>query len=182
MNGDVVDHWHRDLAGINLEALERLKAESYKRKIVWVRGNHDGKYELEGDSNIKFVNSYNIDKLLFIAHGHNFDKVMPSHKGFIIIFKMLHNLRIKLLGLETVHVAHYAKKFPHLYEVLTRHVRKKAIKYAKQNGYKAVTCGHTHFVEDKTVNGIRYLNTGAWTESPLSSVRVTDDKIELIEI
>ena len=77
-----------------------------------MRGNHDGKYELEDPAKIEFAKSYHIDKRLYIAHGHNFDKVMPSHKGFIIFFKMLHKIRTKLLGIESVHVAHYAKKYP----------------------------------------------------------------------
>lgn len=107
---------------------------------------------------------------------------MPPHKGFIILFKMLHNLRIKLFGVESIHVAHYAKRYPHLYSVLTRHVSKKAIKYAKQYEYKAITCGHTHFIEDKIIKGIRYLNTGAWTEEPICYILVTDDNIELIKL
>ncbi|MCK5529215.1 MAG: metallophosphoesterase, partial [Kiritimatiellae bacterium] len=88
INGDVVDHWHRDLEGISLQALERLKAESYKRKVIWVRGNHDSKYKLEDPAKIEFADSYHIGKRLYIAHGHNFDNVMPPHKGFIIFFKM----------------------------------------------------------------------------------------------
>ncbi len=182
INGDVVDHWHRDLEGIHLDALNRLKDESLKRKVVWVRGNHDSKYKLEDPAKIEFADSYNINKRLYIAHGHNFDNVMPHHKGFIIFFKILHKIRTKLLGAESVHVAHYAKKYPHLYKVLTGHVANKAIKYAKQNNYEAITCGHTHFVEDKIIDGIHYLNTGAWTEPPICYVKVTDDKIDLLSL
>ena len=181
INGDVVDHWHRDLTGIHLQALEHLQAESYNRQVIWIRGNHDEKYELVDPAKIEFTDDYHIDKRLYISHGYNFDNVMPYHKLFIIFFKTVHRIRVKL-GAESMHVAHYAKQFPKLYEFLKSHVSKNAIIYAKENGYTAVTCGHTHFIEDKTIDGIRYLNTGAWTEQPISYIRVTDNKIELLEI
>ena len=180
INGDVIDHWHKDLEGIHLEALECLKAKSYNRKVIWVRGNHDEKYNLDGPHNIEFVNSYHIDKRIYISHGYAFDNVMPYHRLFIIFFKTIHRIRVKL-GAESMHVARYAKKFPRLYEFLKRHVSKNAIEYAKENGYAAVTCGHTHFIEDKTIDNIRYINTGSWTELPICYIQITDNKIELLE-
>ncbi len=180
LNGDVIDHWHRELQGIHADALALLRKESFTRKIIWIRGNHDDQYELTGKHNIIFCNYYNIDKRLFISHGYNFDNVMPYHKAFIIFFKMIHHLRIKL-GAESVHVARYAKKYPHLYNFLKRHVSANAIEYAKENGYAAVTCGHTHFIEDKTIDGIYYINTGTWTEPPICYIEVAKTEITLKE-
>ena len=57
-----------------------------------------------------------------------------------------------------------------------------AIEYAKENNYEAVTCGHTHFTEDVTVDGIRYVNTGCWTELPASYLHVDDSDIRLVEV
>jgi predicted phosphodiesterase len=54
-----------------------------------------------------------------------------------------------------------------------------AVNYAAENGFEAVTCGHTHFAEEYFINGIRYLNTGAWTERPTYYVRVTDNEMTL---
>ena len=54
-----------------------------------------------------------------------------------------------------------------------------AVNYAAANGFEAVTCGHTHFAEEHFVNGVKYLNTGAWTEQPTYYVRVTDNKMTL---
>jgi UDP-2,3-diacylglucosamine pyrophosphatase LpxH len=179
MNGDVVDHWHRGLKGDDLRALERIREESRRRKVVWVRGNHDDHYEVEDPAGIEVASSYRIGNRLYVSHGFHFDSVMPYHKTFIAMFHLFHQARIRL-GAEPVHVAYYAKKFSILYNVLRRHVCMNAIEYAKENGFAAVACGHTHFVEDRVIDGIRYLNTGSWTEVPVCYVDVTDDDLKLV--
>jgi predicted phosphodiesterase len=57
-----------------------------------------------------------------------------------------------------------------------------AVNCAKENGYDTVTCGHTHYPEDRVINGIRYVNTGAWTESPAFYLLVTPGEITLQKI
>ncbi|MEE4606925.1 MAG: hypothetical protein V2J65_37000, partial [Desulfobacteraceae bacterium] len=54
-----------------------------------------------------------------------------------------------------------------------------AVSCAIENGFEAVTCGHTHYPEDMVVDGIRYINTGAWTELPAHYLYVTADGITL---
>ena len=91
---------------------------------------------------------------------------------------MLHDLRIKL-GARPVHVAQYAKRWNRLYAYLRKSVMINAINYAAENGFKAVTCGHTHYAEEQIVKGIQYINTGAWTEKPTFYVHVNDNEIAL---
>ena len=50
---------------------------------------------------------------------------------------------------------------------------------AIENGFEAVTCSHTHYPENMVVDGIRYINTGAWTELPAHYLYVTADDITL---
>jgi len=90
----------------------------------------------------------------------------------------MHDLRIKL-GARPVHVAQYAKRWKRFYAYLRKSVMLNAVNYAAENGFHAVTCGHTHYAEEQMINGIRYLNTGAWTEQPTYCVRVTDNEISL---
>jgi UDP-2,3-diacylglucosamine pyrophosphatase LpxH len=90
----------------------------------------------------------------------------------------MHDLRVKL-GARPVHVAQYAKKWALFYKFLRKNVMINAINCAKKNGYEAVTCGHTHYPEDIVSNGIRYINTGAWTESPVFYIQVTGDELYL---
>ena len=90
----------------------------------------------------------------------------------------MHDLRVKL-GARPVHVAQYAKKWKSFYAYLRKNVMLNAVNYAATNGFEAVTCGHTHFAEEHFVNGIKYINTGAWTESPTYFIRVTDTEMTL---
>jgi UDP-2,3-diacylglucosamine pyrophosphatase LpxH len=76
-------------------------------------------------------------------------------------------------------VAEYAKKWKRFYRYLRKNVMLNAVNYARENGFKAVTCGHTHYAEEQFINGIRYLNTGAWTELPVYYVRIADNDIKL---
>lgn len=178
LNGDTVDYRH---TGANCEreaALDLLRAESRRREVVWVYGNHDDGYVMESPAHIRFVSHFAIDHRLCVAHGHDFDNVMPYHRAFIRLFRLMHHLRMRL-GCEAVHVAQYAKKWKRLYAILRRNVLMNAVEYARENGFSAVACGHTHFPEEHLVDGIRYFNTGSWTERPMYYVRVTDDAITL---
>jgi UDP-2,3-diacylglucosamine pyrophosphatase LpxH len=181
LNGDTIDRWHKRLLEKHKEVLAVLVAESYKRRVIWVRGNHDKRFKVETPNQIEFVDSHAIGDLLFISHGINFDRVMPFSRLFIFLFRCMHRLRV-WLGAESVHVAFYAKKFRRLYEILRTNIRTNAVAYAKQHGFKAVTCGHTHCAEDVVVDGIEYINTGAWTEEPICYISVCDSKMELKQV
>lgn len=183
MNGDTVDRWHpvhhylRD----HQPAFDWLARESHRRSITWVLGNHDYDFVVPDPGRMTFPKSHHLGKRLYISHGYDFDRVMPFSRWFIRAFRHYHHLRI-WLGADPVHVADYAKRFRRLYDVLCRNVRGHAVEYAKANGYEAVTCGHTHFVEDCVQDGIRYINTGAWTETPLVCLQVTPSDMRLVKL
>ncbi|MGD9102679.1 MAG: hypothetical protein PVF64_04075, partial [Desulfobacterales bacterium] len=82
-------------------------------------------------------------------------------------------------GARPIHVAQYAKKWKRFYGYLRKNVMHNAVNYAAKYGFEAVTCGHTHYAEEQFVNGIKYLNTGAWTEQPTYFVRVSANEIML---
>jgi UDP-2,3-diacylglucosamine pyrophosphatase LpxH len=95
---------------------------------------------------------------------------MPRNQAFMKAFKWMHDLRVKL-GARPVHVAKYAKKWNLFYRFLCKNVMMNAVDCALENGFEVVTCGHTHYPEDRIFNGIRYINTGAWTETPAFYLR-----------
>ena len=176
LNGDVVHGWHTGLEEEHGKALDLLREESQRRPVIWVRGNHDDGYELERPGRIELAPHFSLGKRLFVAHGYDFDNVMPKNRAFIRVFRFLHHVRIRL-GAQPVHVAFYAKRFPLLYNVLRRSVAANAVEFARENGYAAVTCGHTHFFEDTVQDGIRYINTGSWTEEPIHCLLVSDTEM-----
>ena len=178
MNGDIIEHPYAKLSQTDQQILDRFEQMSYQQDVIWVRGNHDNGYIPPNLGQIQIKPYHSIQKRVFIAHGDFFDKVMPNNQAFIRAFKIMHDQRVKL-GAPPVHVAEYAKKWNRFYRYLRKNVMLNAVNYAAENGFEAVTCGHTHFAEEKFFNGIRYLNTGAWTERPTYYVSVSANEITL---
>jgi UDP-2,3-diacylglucosamine pyrophosphatase LpxH len=178
LNGDIIDNPYAKMKPADQQILDCFEKMSLRQKIVWVRGNHDNGYIPDNLGKIQIKKHYALQKRLFITHGDFFDEVMPQSRIFIKTFRLLHDFRIKL-GARPVHVAQYAKKWKRFYAYLRKSVMLNAVNYAAENGFKAVTCGHTHYAEEQFVNGIRYINTGAWTEQPAYYVSVTETEMTL---
>ncbi len=178
LNGDIVDIIHHALPEFDQRILDQIIDESHRRKVVWVYGNHDDGMILEDSGRIQFCREYNIGTRLHVNHGYDFDNVILKNTWFVQAFRWLHMLRIAL-GAEPVHVAHYAKRWPLLYSYLRTSVIANAVEYALERGCEAVTCGHTHYPEDVIQKCVRYINTGSWTEQPVSYLWVSEDAMEL---
>jgi UDP-2,3-diacylglucosamine pyrophosphatase LpxH len=178
LNGDIIDNPYAKMKPPEQQILDRFAKMSLRQMVVWVRGNHDNGYIPDNLGNVQIKKHHALQKRLFIAHGDFFDEVMPQNRMFIKTFRLMHNLRVKL-GARPVHVAEYAKRWKRFYGYLRKNVMLNAVNYAAENGFEAVACGHTHYAEEQVVNGIRYINTGAWTEQPTYYVRVTDTEMTL---
>ncbi len=181
LNGDTIDNPSQPLAGVGLEVVLRLVELSKYATVIWVEGNHDQEFRPPVRGEIIFKLSHTIgDQQVFITHGAYFDNVMPYHRWFIRLFQFLHNLRLRL-GAPPVHVAEYAKKWEFFYRYLHKTVMMNAVEYAREKGYRAVVCGHVHHIEHRIVDGIEYVNTGAWTEYPTCYASVVDGTLSLLE-
>jgi UDP-2,3-diacylglucosamine pyrophosphatase LpxH len=178
LNGDVIDDPNQKLRPHHQRILKFIDQISRRQRVVWVRGNHDNGYVPNGFKHIHFKTRYTIEDRLLISHGYDFDGIMPGSRMFIQSFEFIHDLMLKL-GSKPVHVANFAKKFGLLYKVLRDNVMKNAVNCALENGYETVVCGHTHFPEDRMFKGIRYMNTGAWTELPAFYLRMTENEMAL---
>jgi len=181
LNGDVLDRPHAKLAPTHQQNLDRIEQLSFQHKVVWVRGNHDNGYAPVKLGKIAFCRQYAFDHRILVTHGDVFDNVMSRSRVFMEAFRLMHDLRVRL-GARPVHVAEYAKKWKAFYRVLRNNVMRNAVNFAVKNGYKTVTCGHTHFAEDMVVNGVRYINTGAWTEYPAHYLYVKPDSMVLYRV
>lgn len=178
LNGDVVDSHPVDF-GLEHEAvLTELREQSHRREVIWVRGNHDRRFQLPDPAGIQFVGSrYPIGSLL-VTHGADLFALRPHHRVFIAAFRVLYRLRLSW-GMDTVHIAEFAKRYRWLYQGFRNRVRRQALALAREGGHRDVCCGHTHCAEVGTATGIRYWNTGCWTEGVAHYVRVTDGGIQL---
>jgi len=181
LNGDIINSPYAKLSPTHKRILELIEQRSCRQKVIWLQGNHDNGYLPNPFGNVHFKRTYAVERRLLITHGHDFDEIMPNNQAFMKAFKLLHGLRVKM-GARPVHVAEYAKKWGFLYKVLRKNVMMNAVKCAMENKFEAVTCGHTHLAEDLIFNGVRYINTGAWTEFPAFFLQVTSDDIILKKI
>ena len=179
--GDIIDAPGRSLSKDDLAALGSLRKRASHEQVIWIEGNHDKGYRPEAPGNIQFVNSYAMGKRLFISHGDAFDTVMPRNRWFIKSFRFFHNLRV-LLGADPIHIADYAKKYKTLYNFLRKKAMNCAVELGNEQNFAAVACGHVHFAEDTLCEGIRYINLGAWTESPCHCLLVDEEKMKLTTV
>ncbi len=167
LNGDIIDNPYQRLRPEEESVLGVLREQSFQRRVIWLYGNHDEDFRMADPGRIEFQRGLAIGNRLLIIHGDDFDTIMPNNRWFIRLFKFCHNVRLRM-GAAPVHVAELAKRWaPLLYRVLTEQVKRNAIDCAAQAGFAAVTCGHTHYAEDVTSRGVRYINTGTWTEEPV---------------
>ena len=180
LNGDIVDNPHQRLEPQDQAVLDFLVAQSFQRQIIWIYGNHDEDFQMVDSGEIEFRRSVALGTRLMVVHGDDFDTVMPNNRWFLRLFKFCHMVRLRM-GADPVHVAELAEQWaPLLYQVLTKQVKKNAVDCALKSGFEAITCGHTHYVEDSIYKGVRYINTGTWTEEPLHYISICPDTIRLV--
>ena len=181
LNGDIIDNPRKQLPPSHRSILDRIENISVRQRVVWLRGNHDNGYLPGSFGDVVFQRSHFLGHRLWITHGDDFDEILPRNQLFMKAFKFMHEVRMRL-GARPVHVAEYAKKWTLLYGVFCKNVLRNAVKCAVENGYEAVACGHTHCAEDAVFNGIRYINTGAWTAFPAFFLQVTEDRMRLQKV
>jgi UDP-2,3-diacylglucosamine pyrophosphatase LpxH len=181
LNGDTFDARADEMPPAHHAVAERLAAEAGRREVVCVEGNHDGHVAPATRQGLTLVPSWSPGPRLVAVHGNVFHNLRPYHRTFIAFFRWLHRVQMALGG-EAAHVARFAKNFPTLYGVLRRNVAMNAVEYAKEHGCRAVTCGHTHYAEELEHDGIRYINTGCWTETPIHYLDVNDSEMQLKEV
>lgn len=181
LGGDIIDAPGQPLSNEHQQTLDEILRRSINHPVIWIEGNHDQGYRPVSSGKVQFRTSYDIGMRTFITHGDSFDNVMPRNPIFIRLFKLFHKLRI-YLGAHPIHVADYAKRFKYLYGFLRRKVMLCAVDFGKQNNFDCVVCGHVHYAEDTTHDGIRYINLGAWTESPCYCLLVDEENMKLTTI
>ena len=181
LNGDIIDSSYPNLPRENLQILELIRQESFSRKTVWIRGNHDDCSLLQDRGKIHFKRIHTVDNRLLVTHGNELDKIKARIQQLLRPFKLIQFSLVKL-GLKPINIAQFAGKFEPFYNLYRKKLRLDAVKFAKKKGFGAITCGHTHYPEDRTVQGVRYINTGAWTEYPPYYLVVNGREIRLKSI
>ena len=103
-----------------------------------------------------------------VLHGDRFDPTMNYPLVTEAAF-MAYQFTTKLNKKLAKWLKKKSKKWGGLLEV--SHSRN-AVAFAQAGNIPGVITGHTHFAEDVHMEGIHYVNTGSWTESPCAYVTV----------
>ncbi len=178
LNGDVTNEIDETFNQVHQQVLELIRQESFRRKVVWIRGNVDHNFEFSEPGKIIFKRIYTIGDHLLVTHGDTFDKIRPKMR---FIFELLDRVRRmwERLGGMQLSGPQFARKLEGLYKPYRKTIMQNAVCYAKEHGFDVVVCGHTHYPEDRTVDGIRYINTGGWTEQQSFYLLVENEEISL---
>ena len=114
---------------------------------------------------------------LWILQGDQFDTIVSGYKGLTEFFSALFR------GIQMIVPLRWCRWIRRLSKNFQRNssvVRVRAISESRKRGCNAVTCGHTHHPEDTQESGIRYINTGTWTDqTPCPYLWISGDQMGL---
>lgn len=175
LNGDGLDRRAGALTGEAGACWDRLAALAAAARLTWVVGNHDEQQALPAGSERLLEARPSADVL--VLHGHT----LPLVPGPLRPLKaMLQPLYCARAGRSPhMHPTAFAKRYRWLYRRVVGRFRRLAAARARERGVHTVICGHVHCREDVQVDGVRYLNPGAWVDDDTGYVALEDGSIRL---
>lgn len=156
-------------------------------KVVYITGNHDDflRHYVPFDlgEGIQIVNEY-IWNGYFIVHGDEYDGIVKM-KWLGVLGGWGYELAISIdrfirkIGFKSSLSAFLKKRVKDAIKFITN-FEEQLVYQAKQRGCIGVICGHIHTPDDKTIDGIRYLNCGDWIENNSYIICTESDNFEVI--
>ncbi len=170
INGDIFDDLNfKRLTKRHFACLKVIRRNSDRDdfRLTWVRGNHDGPADIVSHIvGVDILDEYTFDNgqvRLLILHGDQFDHFITRYKFLTAIGCGIFYYIQKWAPHSTARrIRRVSKKWQRNSQL----VMQRAVDYARGKGCGAVTCGHTHLALSADVDGIRYVNSGTWTEYP----------------
>jgi UDP-2,3-diacylglucosamine pyrophosphatase LpxH len=187
LNGDIIDGWQLKKSGSWKRKHTRFfnrvlkMIENNNTKVFYLRGNHDdfldqilplqiGNLVIQND----MIYESN-GKRFFITHGDVFDSVTSSFRWiaylgdigytFLLWLNRQVNYHRRRKGLSYFSLSQYIKgKVKSAISYIDEYETELA-KMARSRGCDGIICGHIHKAENRTIEGITYLNSGDWVET-----------------
>ena len=200
--GDIFDgwkmkngiYWHKSFNKLIRRALKLTKNGT---SIYYITGNHDEflrKYANTQFDNIHLLNRANHTSAkgenILVIHGDQFESVTHcssilkyiGDKGYDFLMKlnrMFNFIRAKS-GYGYWSFSAYLKTHIKTAQHYVLRYEEAVARGAKKQGYDGVICGHIHQAAQKTVDGVKYMNTGDWVESCSAIVETHEGEFELL--
>jgi len=168
-----------------LSTLRRLSNPKRGVEVVWVAGNHDGVAEIL--SHLLGVQVYEEYRwshcgTRFLAmHGHQFDTYITRREKLTAVASYLY-LKLQKIDGERQRFSRWIKRTSKSWLRVADTVGRDALNYACATAADVVLCGHTHIPGHTERNGVRYINSGCWTDRPSQYVTIElDGEVRLHE-
>lgn len=178
LNGDVFDNLN--FKRLDTEAwdflsyIRMISKPSRHVEVVWVAGNHDGVADMLSHLlGVQVLDEYkwSYNGVNYLAmHGHQFDKYVQRNVVMTEIATWAFNKLQKLS--KTQDFSRWVKRKSKALLKISDKISDYALDYAKHAKVDVITCGHTHVAGVKEKDGIRYFNSGAWTDKPSQFITV----------
>lgn len=158
-----------------LSTLRRLSNPKRGVEVVWVAGNHDGVAEIL--SHLLGVQVYEEYRWThcgtrFLAmHGHQFDNYITQRERLTAVASYIY-LKLQKIDGERQRLSRWIKRTSKSWLRVADTVGRDALDYALTTAADVVFCGHTHIPGHTERNGVRYINSGCWTDRPSQYVTV----------
>jgi len=167
------EHWQF------LSLIRKLSNPKRGIEVVWVEGNHDRGLaqlmsHLVGVQVYQEYVWYHRSLKYRAIHGHQFDRFLVDSALLSAIGEYLY-LQIQKIDVRGSKIARWLDRLNSSWLRLTPKVAEGALAHASAHRDDVIFCGHTHHAFETSRNGVRYLNTGAWTHEHLTYVAIDDN-------
>jgi UDP-2,3-diacylglucosamine pyrophosphatase LpxH len=203
LNGDIIDGWALRRGSKWRKRHSRFirkvlkKMEKDDTEVIYCRGNHDDildRFLPLSFGGIHFVKEHIHESVggerFLVVHGDGFDSVSTHHKwlawlgaiGYdsLLTINRLYNRLRAWRGQEYFSLSKRIKARVKSAVSFVDNYEQQLQQFARKRGCDGIICGHIHTPEDKSIGGIRYLNSGDWVESLTAIVEHLDGRMELI--
>ena len=168
------------------ELLKYIGKFSKTKKVRWVEGNHDkGLSQIVSalvGAKIKKVYKWQYKNEKYLAiHGHQFDRFLVNNFVISYIATVFYKF-VQKIDFKDKRVSRFIKRKSKGWLRISEKVFNSAVLYGKVRGVDYVFCGHTHKATKKIKYGIKYYNSGCWTDTPCSYITINKDKIKIHKV
>jgi len=201
--GDIIDFWAMNRAiawssSQNTVVQKLLRRARHGQKIIFVPGNHDEAlrdYVGTSFGGIEVVDHYvhtSADgRRYLLIHGDEFDQVTRYHRWIAKLGDAAYNALVRMNTYSSAmrralriqgywSLAGYAKSRVKTALEFMFHFEHAVVRYAMQQGFDGVVCGHVHCAASKTIEGVHYMNCGDWVDSCSGIVEHLDGRMEVV--
>ena len=204
LNGDIIDGWSLRRKGgwqkghTRFVRLVLKKMEKKGTEVIYIRGNHDdilAKVLPLAFDNLRIVEDFihvaADGKRYLCLHGDAFDAVTQNSRFIAVLGDIGYQSLLRLNRYYNRWRSWRGKEYYSLSKAIKARVKsavsyisrfeESVVKYAKRRDCDGFICGHIHAAADKTIGGLRYLNSGDWMESCTAIVEHFDGRMEVID-